>query len=102
MQAQPSLLKRNPQTWGGGCASPAQPSATRPPNLQSTSSSSTHTQARARARAIAPQHDALGKIIIDTNNNPEHYLRENPHYNSLVVGKYAEKRDPTLACKAYE
>ncbi|KAI8476142.1 MAG: vesicle coat protein clathrin, heavy chain [Monoraphidium minutum] len=47
-------------------------------------------------------HDALGKIIIDTNNNPEHYLRENPHYNSLVVGKYAEKRDPTLACKAYE
>lgn len=48
------------------------------------------------------QHDALGKIIIDTNNNPEHYLRENPHYNSLVVGKYAEKRDPTLACRAYE
>jgi clathrin heavy chain len=29
-------------------------------------------------------HDALGKIIIDTNNNPEHFLTTNPYYNSLV------------------
>lgn len=47
-------------------------------------------------------HDALGKIIIDTNNNPEHFLTTNPYYDSIVVGKYAEKRDPTLACVAYK
>eukprot|EP00879_Flechtneria_rotunda_P000465 GHRR01000566.1.p1 GENE.GHRR01000566.1~~GHRR01000566.1.p1 ORF type:complete len:1351 (+),score=578.78 GHRR01000566.1:197-4249(+) len=47
-------------------------------------------------------HDALGKIIIDTNNNPEHFLTTNPYYDSLVVGHYAEKRDPNLACVAYK
>lgn len=31
-------------------------------------------------------HDALGKIIIDTNNNPEHFLTTNPYYDSLVRG----------------
>ncbi|XVF20321.1 hypothetical protein REPUB_Repub11eG0188400 [Reevesia pubescens] len=46
-------------------------------------------------------HNALGKIIIDTNNNPEHFLTTNPYYDSLVVGKYCEKRDPTLAVIAY-
>jgi len=29
-------------------------------------------------------------------------LRENPFYDSRVVGKYCEKRDPHLACVAYE
>ncbi|GLI67875.1 hypothetical protein VaNZ11_012164 [Volvox africanus] len=47
-------------------------------------------------------HNALGKIIIDTNNNPEHFLTTNPFYDSLVVGKYAEKRDPNLAVIAYK
>ncbi|GAX80055.1 hypothetical protein CEUSTIGMA_g7494.t1 [Chlamydomonas eustigma] len=47
-------------------------------------------------------HNALGKIIIDTNNNPEHFLTTNPYYDSLAVGKYAEKRDPNLACMAYK
>jgi clathrin heavy chain len=47
-------------------------------------------------------HNALGKIIIDSNNNPEHFLTTNPHYDSVVVGKYCEKRDPTLACVAYK
>ena len=47
-------------------------------------------------------HNALGKIIIDTNNNPEHFLTTNPYYDSLVVGKFAEKRDPHLACVAYK
>eukprot|EP00798_Chlamydomonas_sp_ICE-L_P023296 gene23296-30532_t len=46
-------------------------------------------------------HNALGKIIIDTNNNPEHFLTTNPYYDSLTVGKFAEKRDPHLACVAY-
>ena len=43
-----------------------------------------------------------GKVIIDTNNNPEHFLTTNPYYDSLTVGKYAEKRDPNLACMAYK
>ena len=47
-------------------------------------------------------HNALGKIIIDSNNNPEHFLTTNPYYDSLVVGKYCEKRDPNLACVAYK
>lgn len=47
-------------------------------------------------------HNALGKIIIDTNNNPEHFLTTNPYYDSKVVGKYCEKRDPTLAVVAYK
>lgn len=29
-------------------------------------------------------------------------LRENQFYDSVVVGKYCEKRDPHLACVAYE
>jgi clathrin heavy chain len=47
-------------------------------------------------------HNALAKIYIDSNSNPEKYLRDNPHYDSRVVGKYCEKRDPHLACVAYE
>ncbi|XP_064391416.1 clathrin heavy chain 1-like [Halichondria panicea] len=47
-------------------------------------------------------HNALAKIYIDSNNNPERYLRENQFYDSKVVGKYCEKRDPHLACVAYE
>lgn len=30
------------------------------------------------------------------------FYRENQFYDSLVVGKYCEKRDPHLACVAYE
>lgn len=29
-------------------------------------------------------------------------FRENQYYDSSVVGKYCEKRDPHLACVAYE
>lgn len=47
-------------------------------------------------------HNALAKIYIDSNNNPEKFLRENQYYDSKVVGKYCEKRDPHLACVAYE
>jgi len=47
-------------------------------------------------------HNALAKIYIDANSNAEKYLKENPHYDSRVVGKYCEKRDPHLACVAYE
>ncbi|XP_014667188.1 PREDICTED: clathrin heavy chain 1-like isoform X2 [Priapulus caudatus] len=47
-------------------------------------------------------HNALAKIYIDMNNNAERFLRENKYYDSAVVGKYCEKRDPHLACIAYE
>jgi len=47
-------------------------------------------------------HNALAKIYIDSNNNPERFLKENPNYDSKVVGRYCEKRDPHLACVAYE
>jgi len=47
-------------------------------------------------------HNALAKIYIDSNNNPERFLKENAFYDSKVVGKYCEKRDPHLACVAYE
>ena len=46
-------------------------------------------------------YNALAKIYIDSNNNPEKFLKENELYDSLTVGKYCEKRDPSLACIAY-
>ncbi|EFJ17279.1 hypothetical protein SELMODRAFT_115182 [Selaginella moellendorffii] len=46
-------------------------------------------------------HNALAKIAVDTSNNPEHFLTTNPYYDSQVVGKYCENRDPTLAVIAY-
>ncbi|CAG8774729.1 12958_t:CDS:2, partial [Acaulospora morrowiae] len=47
-------------------------------------------------------YNALAKIYIDSNNNPEAFLRENTFYDSLVIGKYCEKRDPHLAYIAYQ
>ena len=45
--------------------------------------------------------NALAKIYIDSNNNPEKFLKENDLYDTIVVGKYCEKRDPNLAYIAY-
>jgi len=50
----------------------------------------------------AQVHNALGMILIDSNSNPEHFLTTNEHYDSKVIGKYCEKRDPNLACVAYK
>ena len=46
-------------------------------------------------------YNALAKIYIDSNNNPEKFLKENDLYDTLIVGKYCEKRDPSLAYVAY-
>ena len=46
--------------------------------------------------------NALAKIYIDSNNNPEKFLKENSLYDSLIVGKYCEKRDPYLAFIAFQ
>ena len=47
-------------------------------------------------------HNALAKIYIDSNNNPEAFLKDNAFYDHLQIGKYCEKRDPYLAVIAYE
>ncbi|KAH7355877.1 clathrin heavy chain [Pyrenochaeta sp. MPI-SDFR-AT-0127] len=47
-------------------------------------------------------YNALAKIYIDSNNNPEKFLKENDQYDTLIVGKYCEKRDPNLAFVAYQ
>ena len=50
-------------------------------------------------------HSSLGKVVVDGGggggSSPEHFLTTNPYYDSRVVGKYCEKRDPHLACIAY-
>ncbi|KAF9258879.1 clathrin heavy chain [Marasmius fiardii PR-910] len=45
--------------------------------------------------------NAIAKIYIDSNNNPEAFLKENNLYEPLVVGKFCEARDPSLAFIAY-
>ncbi|KAL0060881.1 Clathrin heavy chain [Marasmius tenuissimus] len=45
--------------------------------------------------------NAIAKIYIDSNNNPEAFLKENNLYEPLVVGKFCEARDPNLAFIAY-
>ncbi|WVQ80099.1 hypothetical protein IAT38_002200 [Cryptococcus sp. DSM 104549] len=46
-------------------------------------------------------YNAIAKISIDSNNNPEAFLKENNLYDPATVGKYCEKRDPYLAYIAY-
>ena len=46
-------------------------------------------------------HNALGKIDVGSKINPKHFLTTTPYYDSLVVGKYCEERDPKLACVTY-
>jgi len=47
-------------------------------------------------------HNGLGKIYVDTNNNPQQFLTTNRFYDSLIVGQYCESRDPHLAFIAYK
>ncbi|XP_072538113.1 clathrin heavy chain 2 isoform X1 [Salminus brasiliensis] len=64
---------------------------------------STWLEARTQEGSEEPAtHNALAKIYIDSNNNPERFLRENTYYDSSTVGRYCEKRDPHLAFVAYE
>lgn len=46
-------------------------------------------------------YNAVAKIAIESNKNPEHFLQENNLYDPLVVGRFCEKRDPYLAYIAY-
>jgi len=47
-------------------------------------------------------HNAMAKILIDTNREPENFLKTNAFYDSKIVGKYCEDRDPHLAYTAYK
>mmetsp|Transcript_25740 Transcript_25740/g.76639 ORF Transcript_25740/g.76639 Transcript_25740/m.76639 type:complete len:1721 (-) Transcript_25740:262-5424(-) len=47
-------------------------------------------------------HNAMAKIFIDTNREPDAFLKSNAFYDSAVVGKYCEDRDPHLAYTAYK
>lgn len=47
-------------------------------------------------------HNALAMIYIENNNNPKDFLMNNKHYDSKVVGKFCEDRDPHLACICYK
>lgn len=46
-------------------------------------------------------HNAVGKIYVTLNRDPQQFLINNQFYDSLVVGKFCEKLDPALAFLAY-
>jgi len=47
-------------------------------------------------------HNAMAMIYIDTNRDPENFLKSNAFYDSATVGKYCEDRDPHLAYTVYK
>ena len=49
----------------------------------------------------AAVHNAVGKIYITANKDPQGWLKSNQFYDSRVVGKFCEKLDPFLAYLAY-
>lgn len=49
-----------------------------------------------------PLHNALAMIMIETGRDPENFLKNNPYYDSIAVGKFCEERDPHLAFTAYK
>eukprot|EP01101_Sappina_pedata_P007654 TRINITY_DN4091_c0_g1_i1.p1 TRINITY_DN4091_c0_g1~~TRINITY_DN4091_c0_g1_i1.p1 ORF type:complete len:1118 (+),score=599.66 TRINITY_DN4091_c0_g1_i1:208-3561(+) len=58
---------------------------------------------RAKEGCIDPAvHNALAKIYVDLNKDPEEFLAKNMYYDSNVVGDYCESKDPHLAFFAYK
>ncbi len=47
-------------------------------------------------------HNAIGKIYITENKDPQQFLTNNIYYESKVLGKFCEKLDPQLAFLAYQ
>eukprot|EP00916_Digyalum_oweni_P021100 GHVL01035078.1.p1 GENE.GHVL01035078.1~~GHVL01035078.1.p1 ORF type:complete len:1411 (+),score=249.62 GHVL01035078.1:264-4496(+) len=47
-------------------------------------------------------HNAMGKLCVDINRDPESFLKTNMFYDSAVLGSYCEARDPHLAYIAYK
>jgi len=46
-------------------------------------------------------HNALAKIYIDTNKNPQEYLEKNEFYESKVIEKYCQEKHPELSSIAF-
>ncbi|OMJ15847.1 Clathrin heavy chain 1 [Smittium culicis] len=46
-------------------------------------------------------YNGLAKLYIETNIEPEHFLRTNTLYDGLLIGSFCENRDPNLAFIAY-
>ena len=55
----------------------------------------------AEGNTTSEVHNALAKIVIDSDKNPAKFLNENRHYDAKLIGKYCEDRDPHLAFEAY-
>ena len=49
----------------------------------------------------AAVHNAVGKIYITLNRDPQTWLKSNQFYDSKAIGKFCEKLDPFLAYLAY-
>jgi len=74
-----------------------------------------HVEKRNRLRLLQPwlearisqgntetaTHNAIGKIYITANRDPQQFLSNNQFYDSKVVGLFCEKLDPSLAFLAY-
>ena len=58
-------------------------------------------QRAAEGNNLACIHNALAKISIDFDKDPENFLAQNRFYDVKVIGEYAETRDPHLAFTAY-
>lgn len=61
-------------------------------------------EARYEDRIIEPAlHNALAKIYIDSGNKDvQDFLIKNQYYDSKIIGKYCEERNPDLAFTAYK
>lgn len=46
-------------------------------------------------------HNAIGKIYVTINKDPQAFLRNNSFYDPLTLGKFCEKLDPYLSFLAY-
>jgi len=55
----------------------------------------------AEGNTEAATHNAIGKIYITINKEPQTFLKNNKFYDPLVIGKFCEKLDPYLAYLAY-
>ena len=74
-----------------------------------------HVERRNRLRLLQPwlesrisqgntetaTHNAIGKIYIQANRDPQQFLQNNQFYDSAVVGAFCEKLDPSLAFLAF-
>ena len=56
----------------------------------------------AEGNTEAATHNAIGKLYIRLNKDPQQFLLHNQFYDSIVVGKFCEKLDPYLAYLAYK